>query len=264
MKILTTPWKNDFLELVANSKLSIKITSPFVKESICNEMLNVKAENVSVELITLFNLNHAHTGLIEIDALMKIIAANGTIKNHPKLHSKIYLFDDKEVIISSANLTEGGMNTNFEYGIYSKNEAIVSKVVADFELLSNNENTNLISKGNLVTAKEIISKIPITNEYKFPLINFENVNGTTDLLEIPITIISSTLTGWKKEVFMCIDIIPKTNFTLEELNAFEPHLKRIYSNSYYIADKIYDQLQYLRDLGLVEFLGNNHYRKLWK
>jgi hypothetical protein len=42
MEIIKTPWKNQFLELVNQSKKSIKITSPFVKKDICDEMLNAK------------------------------------------------------------------------------------------------------------------------------------------------------------------------------------------------------------------------------
>jgi hypothetical protein len=44
MKVLTTPWKYDFLELVSISRKSIKITSRFVKNDICKEMLNVKKQ----------------------------------------------------------------------------------------------------------------------------------------------------------------------------------------------------------------------------
>ncbi|WNM20353.1 phospholipase D-like domain-containing protein [Flavobacterium capsici] len=263
MKILTTPWKDQFLELVANAKTSIKITSPFLKEPICSEMLEAKHPDTSLELITSFKLSHTYSGSLDIDALMKISHADGVIKNYSKLHSKIYLFDDKEVIISSGNLTDSGLSKNFEYGIYSKDEAIVSKVVEDFNSLSNHENTNIVSIGNLVTAKEILSKIPIKKN-KFPLIEFETVYGASDLLEVPTKSIRTTLTDWRKEVFLCIDIIPRINFTLEEINAFEPHLKRIYPDSYYITDKIMEQLLYLRDIGLVEFLGNDNFRKLWK
>jgi type II restriction enzyme len=42
------------------------------------------------------------------------------------------------------------------------------------------------------------------------------------------------------------------------------HLKAIYPTNQHITDKIRQQLQFLRDLGLVEFLGDGKYKKLWK
>jgi hypothetical protein len=45
MEIITNLWKDRFLELISNSKKSIKITSPFVKENICDNILRVKQEN---------------------------------------------------------------------------------------------------------------------------------------------------------------------------------------------------------------------------
>ena len=56
MKILTTPWKADFLELVHQSKKSIKITSPFVKNDVCAEMINAKSSSSKIDLITSFKL----------------------------------------------------------------------------------------------------------------------------------------------------------------------------------------------------------------
>jgi hypothetical protein len=55
MKILKTPWKNDLMELVSQSQKSIKITSPFIKENICNELISNKQTETQLELITSFN-----------------------------------------------------------------------------------------------------------------------------------------------------------------------------------------------------------------
>lgn len=264
MKAITTPWKSDFLELVSNSKKSIKITSPFVKENICDEMLSAKQSNVKLELITSFKLGNIYSGSLDIAAIEKIINQKGIVKNYSKLHSKIYLFDDKEVIISSGNLTYGGLVNNYEYGIYSNDKDLVSKVSSDFNLLSNNTKTGKLDISHLDKVKDILSKIPLTETNKFPNFNIESPENNYDTLEIPINIILSSLKGWKLEVFKCINLIPNQIFTSNEINKFESHLKLIYPNNEHISDKIRQQLQYLRDLGLIEFLGNGHYRKLWK
>ncbi len=80
MKILTTPWKNDLLELVANAKHSIKITSPFVKEEICREIIDAKQSKSDFELITSFKLMSIYSGSLDLSALEIILSANGTVK----------------------------------------------------------------------------------------------------------------------------------------------------------------------------------------
>jgi len=65
-------------------------------------------------------------------------------------------------------------------------------------------------------------------------------------------------------VFNCVNLISKQVFTLNDINKFENHLKKIYPSNKHIKDKIRQQLQLLRDLGLIEFLGSGKYRKLWK
>ena len=98
MKLIQNPWKNDFLELVEKAEKSIKITSPFIKENICKELLNVKNKNTSLNIITSFKLMNVHSGSLDISALEKIIESKGVVKNFNKLHSKIYLFDDNQAV----------------------------------------------------------------------------------------------------------------------------------------------------------------------
>lgn len=80
MKILTTPWKDELLELVAVSEKSIKITSPFVKENICLELVNVKKPNTEIELLTSFKLPSIYSGSLDLSALELIMSNNGKVK----------------------------------------------------------------------------------------------------------------------------------------------------------------------------------------
>lgn len=61
---------------------------------------------------------------------------------------------------------------------------------------------------------------------------------------------------------LCVDSIRKNEFTLDEMYQFEQKLKLKYSNNHFIKDKIRQQLQVLRDRGLIEFVGRGKYRKL--
>lgn len=60
--------------------------------------------------------------------------------------------------------------------------------------------------------------------------------------------------------------VENQTFSLNEAYAFEGALSKKYPNNSNIKDKIRQQLQYLRDLGLIEFNSKSRgeYRKLWK
>lgn len=68
--------------------------------------------------------------------------------------------------------------------------------------------------------------------------------------------------GWILDILNCVEQIKKQSFTLDELYTFENKLKIKYPNNNHIKDKIRQQLQFLRDKGLIEFNGRGHYRKI--
>ncbi|HNR48651.1 MAG TPA: phospholipase D-like domain-containing protein [Bacteroidia bacterium] len=266
MKIVTTPWKNELFNLIKESKESIKITSPFVKQNICNDIFNIKKGHTKFELITNFKLKNIYSGSVDLDGLEQVINNSGVVKNFSKLHSKIYIFDNKKAIITSGNLTNGGLLNNFEYGIYTDEREIVSKIANDFYQLSSNENTGIVKNEHIKEVRQLLLKVPKEQHIKFPNfdINNENISDVgDDSIFLDINTISTALKGWKLEIFKCANEIPKAIFSLAEINSFEENLKLKYPNNNHIPDKIRQQLQNLRDIGLIEFLGNGQYKKLW-
>lgn len=68
--------------------------------------------------------------------------------------------------------------------------------------------------------------------------------------------------GWILDVLKCVDSIKKDSFTLDEVYRFEEQLKLKYPNNNFIKDKIRQQLQVLRDKGIIEFVGRGSYKKI--
>lgn len=68
--------------------------------------------------------------------------------------------------------------------------------------------------------------------------------------------------GWTLDVMNCVGILQKAEFTLAEAYGFERELQRMHPHNRHIRDKIRQQLQVLRDLHLIEFLGRGKYRLL--
>lgn len=68
--------------------------------------------------------------------------------------------------------------------------------------------------------------------------------------------------GWILDILNCIDLIKKEKFSLDEVYKFESDLKLKYPNNNFIKDKIRQQLQILRDKGIIEFSGRGNYKKV--
>ena len=68
--------------------------------------------------------------------------------------------------------------------------------------------------------------------------------------------------GWVLDIMLCIDLIKKEVFTLEDIYKFEDRLKLKYPNNNFIKDKIRQQLQVLRDKGIIDFLSRGNYKKV--
>jgi type II restriction enzyme len=68
--------------------------------------------------------------------------------------------------------------------------------------------------------------------------------------------------GWLLDTLNCVERIGQNEFNLDQIYAFEAELKQKHPENNHIKDKLRQQLQFLRDKGLIEFLGRGQYRKI--
>ena len=70
--------------------------------------------------------------------------------------------------------------------------------------------------------------------------------------------------GWALDVLTCVEAVTKTtpDFTLADIYAFEDRLSALHPDNNNVRPKIRQQLQVLRDAGLVRFMGRGRYRDL--
>ncbi|MFU8789198.1 MAG: DpnI domain-containing protein [Methylobacter sp.] len=67
---------------------------------------------------------------------------------------------------------------------------------------------------------------------------------------------------WLLDIMSCLDKIKNDAFSLQEIYKFEAELKLKHPKNNHIKDKMRQQLQILRDKGLIEFLGQGMYKKI--
>ena len=68
--------------------------------------------------------------------------------------------------------------------------------------------------------------------------------------------------GWIMDVLNCVNNIRKEIFSLSDVYDFSEYLSAKHPNNHNVHAKIRQQLQKLRELGFIEFLGNGSYRKI--
>jgi type II restriction enzyme len=109
----------------------------------------------------------------------------------------------------------------------------------------------------------LLDRIPA--DAKIPIIA---AGAQTDKLEVrrsfarlrPIQALGGEMRGWTLDVLNVIRSLRKTSFTLADVYAFDQLLAQLHPNNRNVRAKIRQQLQVLRDLGLLQFLGQGIYR----
>ena len=106
----------------------------------------------------------------------------------------------------------------------------------------------------------------IPNVAKIPIIHNGEVRKIDDVVREynrVYSLQSKTLEGrgWWRDTLHLVERLDET-FTLKQMYSFVNELQMKYPENNHIPDKIRQQLQFLRDKGLIEFKGNGVYRKI--
>lgn len=259
-KILSYPINDIFYNLAMNSKKHIKLCAPYVKDSIIKEIYKNKRKEVSLEIISSFNMESFYKKSSDIEAFKYILENNDKVYNSQLLHAKFYIFDDKYTIVTSANLTYSGFQRNLEYGILIEGKELVKQTIYDYHKICEDPNTGKIRDNEITQIQRILKELPKVKKVNIPYLSTEIDN----ILDIDINILRKNMSPWKKLTIEIIEQIEKEEFALFDIYEFEKIFQREYPNNNTIRDSIRRNLQELRDMGLIKFLGDGRYLKLWR
>jgi type II restriction enzyme len=109
----------------------------------------------------------------------------------------------------------------------------------------------------------LLGRIP--TEAKIPIVIKGCETGISDVrqqyaLLRPLETLTSGMRGWTLDVLAVVQSIGKKEFSLSEIYGLESSLGRLYPRNRHNREKIRQQLQVLRDLRLIEFIGRGRYR----
>ncbi|MBQ6972914.1 MAG: hypothetical protein IJP86_11255 [Synergistaceae bacterium] len=108
------------------------------------------------------------------------------------------------------------------------------------------------------------SEIPIIG--KIPVIEAHAERDKDSVLEnyaqaVRFKVGNMNLRCWLMDVMRCVDRIRNETFSLYDIYKFTDELRRKHPENHNIDAKIRQQLQYLRDKGFIEFLGDGLYQE---
>src|SRR3990170_216857 len=267
LKIIKSPWENTFVGLLEKARINVYLASPFIKEQTAQLIVENSGSEMDLRYINSFKLSNFHRGASDLEALRILGVHKFKQKSVHNLHAKFFIFDDS-AIITSGNLTPGGLRNNLEYGLLVKGDT-AGEIKSDYLRFFDNPEYPEITLDVIKKAEDILRSVPQEKQKKIKvdekalfeeILNDENIEERFDG---GVDSIKSNLTSWKKDVFECLLKLDKDVFSLNEVYSFEKELQLLHPDNLNIKPKIRQQLQYLRDIGLIEFIRPGLYKKLW-
>jgi phosphatidylserine/phosphatidylglycerophosphate/cardiolipin synthase-like enzyme len=154
IKFLLSPWKNEFVEIIKQVQKELFISSPYVDQKGVDLLCKIikRKGQIKLSLITNLTIPNIVNKFTDPIALLKLYKNFNIVEisSLGRLHAKVYLIDNIGGIITSANLTGGGLITNFEYGVFINDEDIISTVKDDM--------LKYFSLGNVLD-REVLEKV---------------------------------------------------------------------------------------------------------
>lgn len=272
VEIVRSPWQRTLLDAASRTHERLRIASPYIKSDAARSVLEVIPAQLSISVLTDFHLRSFEAGASDLAAFDLLVERGAAVRHRDRLHAKLYIFDTEQAIVTSGNLTPSGLSRNLEYGVALRDLALVEHIASEFDsLFSARRATSPVTSEIMTDARAILEQIPLRDRRtdrrlaaaSRRLLEREPESESRVYQSGSETILAG-LTGWKQEVFRLLNQsqLPE-RFALEDAYRFESTLARKFPQNANIKPKIRQTLQYLRDLGLLEFVGRGEYRKLW-
>ena len=119
-------------KIFSKADKEIIIVSPWIKwgawSRIDTKLYNFVNAGGTLKLFTKGGKKDYLGGFSDREVINRIKNIGGEVIFVPKLHAKIVVIDRQEAIITSANFTNGGLDFNYEAGIWTRNPHVVNRI----------------------------------------------------------------------------------------------------------------------------------------
>jgi len=160
-----SPFRCQLKKLLDAATQELFVASPYIKtreaDWVCNRLAkNGHEKSIRLRLLTDVRSANVLGGSLDVAALRVLNSgmSHCQIINVPRLHAKVYVADETCAVITSANLTPSGLDTNLEYGVGTTDPEAVRNVRRDLQLYA--------TLGNPLTSQAILELEKVSDELR--------------------------------------------------------------------------------------------------
>jgi HKD family nuclease len=153
MTFLKSPFEKEFRTILGKTQREVVFSSPYINYGGVSILLDSigNTNGKSINILTNLSARNIIDNVTQPQALLKMYDAfkETTISSLDKLHAKIYIVDETLAVITSANLTYGGLISNFEYGVLiddTESIKMIKRDVLDYATLGHIFDKTFITK----------------------------------------------------------------------------------------------------------------------
>ena len=263
-EVVTTPTEHWLKDNLKACRKRFLVSSPYVNDGLVVLSRGIPA-SVKTVLLTRVDMRDFARGSSSIDSLCALAAGGTRVLGLHDLHAKVYVIDTSVALVTSANATRPGLTHNWECGVAVRDPTLVRQVasalLAGFGSPHPPQPFKLVElnawRQPVASLRKAMPKMPRFNIPEAPEGQYAEPFEVEDAKEI-----LSAFAGWKRLTLEAIFDQPRDEFSLEDMYATAvPLARRRYPTNTFPQDKVRQQLQILRDLGLVEFMERGRYRR---
>lgn len=164
MQTLQRGWNKNLNEVFQSVDKELIVSSPYISdvgaEFLLDNVSKKFKEKGVLKFVTDLSPRNIYQGSTDPNSFKLLFKSINAIQifHLPRLHAKVYISDENKAIVTSGNLTAGGIYNNFEYGVFIDEAKTISLIKND-----------LVGYGNLgatINSDEIDTYCSISAEIK--------------------------------------------------------------------------------------------------
>ena len=240
------------------------VSSPYIG-SYLSALIERLDPAVKVTVLTRTILGDFAARSSDLNAVKTLAERAGGVLSLSSLHAKTYIVDTRRALITSANATHSGMFRNRECGYQvtgsSKVRTLRSMLLAGF---GSSPVPQLWTVRDLNELQEPVERLRALLP-KTILLQSADIQAprAIDLRRREYSRLVNSFSGWLRLTLEGILRIRSDSFSMDEVfAACAPLAREQFPENRHVRQKLRQQMQRLRDLGLVLFLGHGRYERL--
>jgi hypothetical protein len=261
--IVVSPTDRWIRKALGECRTSFRVASPFVGNYL-RDRIEELAPKVQVTLLTRTLLSDFASRASDLEAVCGIAAKARQVLSLNSLHAKVYIVDERQALVTSANATFSGMYRNAECGIALGARSQIRGIGEEFSKAFGA--THVPKPWALEELQSLREPVALLREALPSMPRVPSAADQPQRISLRPSVFRKLVgefTGWLQLTLEGVSAIEKPIFSLEEVwTASAPLAAQRFPNNRFPRPKIRQQLQRLRDLGILQFLGGGRYELL--